>query len=106
MSTFALGFTVEETGVLWCGHAREDSAETSLYHKLDHRYFNPNYTDWSLPKYGEHIHSRAQRELKDDIAELLMVVHKLQDGNQQMWILPFLVKSPVPLMHASLSLIR
>lgn len=30
-------------------------------------------------------------ELKDDMAELLMVVHKLQNGKQQMWILPFLV---------------
>lgn len=92
--------------MLWCGYAREDSAEMSLYHKLDRRYFNPSYTECSLAKYREHIHSRAQRELKDDIAELLMVVHEVHHGNQQMWILPFLVKSPVPLMHLSLSLIR
>lgn len=89
MNTFPLGFTAEETGMLWC--AREDSAGMSLCHKCDHRYLKLSYTERSLAKYGEHIHSRAQMELKDDIAELLMVVHKLQNGKQQMWILPFLV---------------
>lgn len=81
MSTFALGFSVRQTGMLCCGYARKDSAEMSLSHKLDHRYFNSSYAERSLGS-RENIFAQEPKGNLRMTAELLMVVYKLQNGNQ------------------------
>lgn len=45
INTFTVGFTVEKSDMLWCGHARRGSVDISLCYKLDHRYFRPSYAE-------------------------------------------------------------